>query len=75
MPLTPTQADALATAICSALGVTDTASKAKWQNIAELFYSHLVADITVTIAALSIVTTGSAATQTGPAAPLPVPVT
>lgn len=63
-------ADALANAICTALGVTDTASINKYKSVYELVYSHLKTDIQITIAAASIVTTGSATTQTGPAAPI-----
>lgn len=72
MPLTNGTADAVATAICAALGVTDTASKAKYKQIYEILYSALKSDILITIAAASIVTTGNATTQTGPAAPIPL---
>lgn len=72
MALNTGTADALATAICSALGVTDAPSIAKYKQVYELVYSHLKTDILITIAASSIVTTGSATTQTGPAAPIPL---
>lgn len=72
MALNNTTADAVATAICTALGVTDTASKNKYKQVYEILYTALKADILITIAAASIVTTGSATTQTGPAAPIPL---
>lgn len=68
--LNPTNADALATAICSAIGVTDIATQNIYKTIYETVYSHLKNDIQITIAASSIVTNGSATTQTGPAAPI-----
>lgn len=72
MALSDATAVLLADAICTALGVTDTATKEKYEDVYKLVYSHLKTDITITIAALSIVTTGSAATQSGPAAPIPL---
>lgn len=72
MALNNTTADAVATAICTALGVTDTASKNKYKQVYEILYAALKTDILITIAAASIVTTGSATTQTGPAAPIPL---
>lgn len=72
MPLNPTTANALGEAIASALNVTDADAKAKWKAIANELYDALLADLTVTILAGSIVTTGSAATQSGPAAPIPL---
>ena len=72
MPLNNTTADAVAAQICSALGVTDDASKAKYEAIYRALYTALKADILITIQASSIVTTGSATTQTGPAAPIPL---
>jgi hypothetical protein len=63
-------ADALAVAILDAVGVTTPASIAKAKTAIEIFYAHLKADILITIAASSIVTVGSATTQTGPAAPI-----
>lgn len=70
MALSNTTADALAASICTALGVTDDVSKAKYQQVYRLVYSSLKADIAITIAALSIGTTGTAASQTGPQAPI-----
>lgn len=75
MTLTNTTADAVAAAICFALGVSDQASLDKYKSVYRILYAALKADITATIAAASIVTTGSAATQTGPAAPVPVGIT
>jgi hypothetical protein len=66
--LNDTNADAMAVAICTALGIADTAS----QNIAKThwraIYARLKVDIQVTIAASSIGTTGGPAAQSGPAA-------
>lgn len=71
--LNNTNADALAAAINAALGITDPASQAITQTMWRTIYAHLKTDVQVTIQASSIVTTGSAATQTGPAAPIPLP--
>ena len=70
MALNNTTADALATAICASLNVTDTATITAYKNIYRQVYASLKTDIQITIAAASIVTTGSATTQTGPAAPI-----
>lgn len=72
MALSNTTADALAANICTALGVTDTASEAKYKQVYRLVYAALKTDIAILIAASSIVTTGSATTQTGPAAPITI---
>lgn len=72
MPLSNATADTLSNDVCAALGVTDADAKAKWKSIFEKLYTALKADITVTILASSIVTTGGPATQTGPAAPIPL---
>lgn len=72
MPLNNTTADAVATAIATALGVTDTVSKNKYKQVYEILYSALKADIDIIIAAASITTTGSATTQVGPPAPIPI---
>ena len=72
MALNNTTADALATTICTALGVTDTASKNKWKAITEAIYTALKTDIVMTILPSTVVTVGSATTQTGPAAPIPL---
>jgi len=73
--MTPVQADALAAAIASALGVTDTVSINKYKQVYELLYSHLLTDITATLGAGTVVTVGSATTQTGPASPVPITIT
>lgn len=70
MALDNSTADALADAICSALGVADSATQAKYQQIYRLVYSKLKTDIQITIAASSITTNGSATTQVGPPAPI-----
>lgn len=60
MPLSNTTADAVATSICSALGVNDAASKAKYKQVYEILYAALKTDITITVAVASVsgVTTG-----------------
>lgn len=70
MSLNNGTADALATAICSALNITDAATQNVYKTIYETVYAHLKTDIQITIAASSIVTTGSATTQTGPTSPI-----
>ncbi len=72
MALNNTTADALATALCSALGVVDAPTIAIYKTIYRQVYASLKADITITLAALSVVTTGSAATQTGPQSPISI---
>lgn len=72
MALNNASADALAASICSALGIEDQASIDKKQQEWRAIYAALKTDILITIQAGSIVTTGSAATQTGPAAPIPL---
>lgn len=61
-----------ANAFCTANSITDAAAVAHWESFAKLLYAHLKADILITIITGSIVTAGSAATQTGPAAPIPL---
>jgi ApbE superfamily uncharacterized protein (UPF0280 family) len=75
MSLDNASADAAATAICSAMGVSDATTIAQYKKFIEALYAHIKADIVVTLAAGSVVTTGSAATQTGPAAPVVLTVT
>jgi hypothetical protein len=70
MALDNVSADAVATAICSALGVEDEATQAKWKSIMEAIYGGLKTDAIITIPSGAIVTSGSATTQTGPAAPV-----
>ncbi len=72
MALNNTTADALAVLINTALGITDAASIAKTKQVYRLVYAQLKADILITLPAASVVTVGSAATQTGPAAPVPM---
>ncbi len=68
-----THADALATAIMSAVGVSDAPSIAKAKTAIELIYSHLKADILITIGVGAIATTGGPAAQAGPT-PSPVSI-
>ncbi len=70
MALNNGTADAVATAICTALGVVDAVSIAKYKQVYEIVYTALKADILITLPAASVVTVGNAATQTGPAAPV-----
>lgn len=72
MALNNAAADALAASICSAMNITDAATKALYQTIYRQVYASLKTDIVITILASSIVTTGSPTTQTGPAAPIPL---
>ncbi len=72
MPLNASTANALGEAMASAVGASDADTINQWKNIANTLYDALLTDLTVTILAGSIVTTGSAATQTGPAAPIPL---
>lgn len=72
MALNNTTADACANAISAALGIADAPSQQKMRDQWRIIYAKLKADITIQIAASSIVTTGTAATQTGPAAPIPL---
>jgi hypothetical protein len=77
--LSNTTADAAAVTyvntMATRLGLTPaqkTAALANYKELIRALYTALKADITITITAGSIVTTGSAATQTGPAAPIPL---
>lgn len=72
MPLNNTAADALATAICTSLNITDGDAKARWKTIAETLYSALKTDISIVIATDAIGTVGSAAAQSGPQAPVTI---
>lgn len=72
MPLNASTANALGEAMASAVGASDQDTIDQWKNIANALYDAIKADLTMTIMAGSIVTTGSAATQTGPAAPIPL---
>lgn len=70
MALNNTTADALATALCSALNVTDPTSVDIYKTIYRTIYAHLKTDIAVTLPINTVVTTGSAVTQTGPTTPV-----
>ena len=79
MALNSTTADAAATAyvnsLATLLSLTPTQKTAALKNFKLLFeqlYTSLKTDIVITILPSSIVTTGSATTQTGPAAPIPL---
>lgn len=70
MALNNTTADAMAAAICTALGINDSASQAVMQTQWRAIYARLKTDIQITITTNAITTTGSAATQQGPTAPV-----
>lgn len=79
MPLNPTTADAAATTyvntMAARLHLTTAQKSAALANYKELFeqlYASLKADITITIVADSIDTTGSATNQVGPSLPIPL---
>jgi hypothetical protein len=70
--LNDVNAVALAQAFCSANGITDAAAVSKWESFAKILYAHLKTDVSIVIATGSIATTGTAAAQVGPAAPIPI---
>lgn len=73
MALNNGTADALATAIVSALGLTGdqaTQATALWKNVTRTLYSSLKTDAVVTIPSSAITTNGSASAQVGPPAPV-----
>ncbi len=72
MALSNATADAMVTSMASAMGITDAATIAQMKVQWRIVYSSLKADILITLPAASVVTVGSATTQTGPAAPVPM---
>lgn len=64
MSLNNATADALAIAICSALGTSDATATAHWKSICRQIYSALKTDAVVT-SGIPVATTGSATAQTG----------
>ncbi len=72
MALSPVTADVVAQNICTALSITDPTTVSAWKTIIEQIYAGLKTDIVITILPASIVTVGGPATQTGPAAPIPL---
>lgn len=79
MALNNTTADAAATAFVNSLGTLlsltaaqKTSALANYKVLMRQLYASLKADVTITILAGSIVTTGSATTQTGPASNIPL---
>ena len=70
MALNNTTADALAVAICAALGIVDAASIQKMKDQWRVIYSGLKTDIQITIQMNAIATSGSAAAQQGPPNPV-----
>lgn len=70
MALSNGNADLLAAALLSAVGSNNPASLAKAKQAIELIYSHLKADILITLLTGTVVTSGGPTTQTGPAVPV-----
>lgn len=70
MSLNNTTADAVATAICSALSISDTNTINVWKTILRQIYSGLKTDIVATVPINTVVTVGSSTTQTGPTSPV-----
>lgn len=70
MALNPATAKICADAICAAISVTDPAAIATWESIVTQLYASLKTDILITLLTGTVVTTGSAVTQTGPVAPV-----
>lgn len=79
MSLNNASADACGTAINNAIQALSQPNKQNtalvWQTAMRVLYAQLVANAVITIAPSTIVTTGSAVTQTGPAAPVILPLT
>lgn len=72
MALTAANAKICADAFCTTAGITDAAAVLKWEELVQQLYASLKTDIGAILPASSVVTTGSATTQTGPAAPVPI---
>jgi hypothetical protein len=69
-------ASTVANAICAGMSppVTDSAAQAKWLVVVTQIFTGIVNNAVATVPASSIVTTGGPATQTGPAAPVPLAI-
>lgn len=76
MSLSPGNADLCGAAVSAAiqgLSPTDQRDPVKiWKAIMEVIYAHLITDIGATLGVNTVVTTGSASTQTGPASPVTI---
>lgn len=74
MALNNTTADAVATAICTALSITDVATVATWKTIMEKIYAGLKTDIAiaVTVTSVSGVTVGGAVSGPGTGTGVPL---
>lgn len=73
MPLNNAAADAIGSDIAATLAALDKESdqsEVAWQTAVRKIFAGIVANGKATLPASSVVTTGSAATQTGPAAPV-----
>lgn len=79
MSLNNASADACGTAINNAIQALSQANKENtalvWQTAMRVLYTQLKANAVITLAASTVVTTGNATTQTGPAAPVILPLT
>ena len=78
MSLDSTNADSVATAYCAENGITDADAIAKWKSLTRYIYylnsGSIKTALSVTLPAMSVVTTGGPATQTGPAVPVAITV-
>jgi hypothetical protein len=74
MPLNNATADAVAASICSALGVTDTASQAKYKQVYEILYAALKTDISIAVTVTSVSGVTSGPSVSGPGAGTGVPL-
>lgn len=79
MALNTGNADAVATAFCTANSITDPTAVGLWKSFCRNLYvsagaSSLVTAIQVTVPPAAITTVGSATTQVGPPAPVPLTV-
>jgi hypothetical protein len=78
MPLDPATGDTVGAAIATALAALDKSSDqsaAAWKIAVKQIFAAIVAHGSVIIPPAAIVTTGGPATQTGPAAPVPLSIT
>lgn len=74
MALNPAAADALATAICSALSIADATTQAKWKTICEQIYAHLLLDIQIAVTVTSVTGVTSGGAVSGPGVGTGVPL-
>lgn len=77
MALSNATADAASAAFCASASITDPTAKGVWQLVFRQIWSGIKTNIGVAavVPLNSVVTVGSAATQTGPTAPVSTTVT